>query len=160
MRSRLRCFLIALLLLGFTAAASAQGFSSLEERMSEREFKAAGLDKLSAEELSFLNDWLAQRGLSLPVGSAEAPTQAGQDLTGLSVGGDRVESRIRGSFRGWSGKTQFPLENGQVWEQSEPSVLAGANLESPQVTITKGVFGAWFLRVEGYNARVRVRRIQ
>lgn len=160
MRPRLHRLPLALLLLAFAAAVSAQGFSSLEERMSEREFKAAGLDKLSAEELQYLNDWLAQRGLSQPAAAAPAPAAPGEDLTGLSVGGDRVESRIRGSFRGWSGNTQFPLENGQVWEQAESGVLAGANLESPQVTITKGVFGAWFLRVEGYNKRVRVRRIQ
>jgi hypothetical protein len=92
--------------------------------------------------------------------SAQAPSAASEDLTGLSVGNDRVESRIRGSFRGWSGRTQFPLENGQIWEQSEASVFSVANLDSPQVVITKGVFGAWFLRIEGYNQRVRVRRIQ
>lgn len=29
-----------------------------------------------------------------------------------------IESRIKGSFKGWSGKTTFELENGQVWQQS------------------------------------------
>lgn len=29
-----------------------------------------------------------------------------------------VKSRINGTFEGWSGSTIFPLENGQVWQQS------------------------------------------
>lgn len=29
-----------------------------------------------------------------------------------------IESRINGNFEGWSGDTQFQLQNGQVWKQS------------------------------------------
>jgi hypothetical protein len=60
----LRRFAVSLLVLAFAAPAAAQEFSSLEERMSAAEFKAAGLDKLSPAELEALNRWLrGQRSL-------------------------------------------------------------------------------------------------
>lgn len=153
-------FSFALLLLSTSATLSAQTFSSLEERMSQRDFESAGLQKLSAEELAFLNRWLVERGLS-----ARVPAASGSaDRVGLpptaSESGDRVQSRLLGSFRGWSGNTVFRLENGQVWQQTGGGELAGVNLESPGVTIEKGVFGAWYLRVEGYNSRAKVKRVE
>src|SRR5207342_2835934 len=56
-----KCIVVTLLLAIFGLAAnsaSAAGFSSLEERMSQSEFHAAGLDKLSPAELNALNEWL------------------------------------------------------------------------------------------------------
>ncbi len=150
----------ALLLLSTSATLSAQTFSSLEERMSQRDFESAGLQKLSTEELAFLNRWLVERGLSAPATAASGTA----DRIGLppaaSESGDRVQSRLLGSFRGWSGNTVFRLENGQVWQQTGGGELAGVNLESPGVTIEKGVFGAWYLRVEGYNSRAKVKRVE
>ena len=56
-----RMLTTTLVLLAFAAgSASAQEFSSLEERMSAKEFKEAGLDKLTPEELARLNAWLGQ----------------------------------------------------------------------------------------------------
>ena len=49
----------------FTAAAGAQAQTAaptLEERMSQAEFRAAGLDKLSPEELASLNAWIGAHG--------------------------------------------------------------------------------------------------
>jgi hypothetical protein len=54
---------LALLLLAMASAAGAQTQSpTLEERMSQAEFHAAGLDKLSPEELQQLNGWLDSHG--------------------------------------------------------------------------------------------------
>ena len=54
----MRTVIATAFLLLITAAASAAEFSSLEERMSQAQFHAAGLDKLSPEELKVLNDWV------------------------------------------------------------------------------------------------------
>jgi len=60
----------AVLLLSLAAFApgetafAAETFSTLEERMTDEEFRAAGLDRLSAEELANLNAWLARRNVS------------------------------------------------------------------------------------------------
>lgn len=145
-------------------SASAQEFSSLEERMSAAEFKAAGLDKLSAEELAALNAWL-RGSRALPAAVASAPQSIAEiDRRGLSDGvksGDFIESRILGNFRGWDGtRTRFELENGMVWQSTDPAAKLSVNLQDPTVRITPGFMDAWFLQVEGYNAKVRVRRLK
>ncbi|MBT8145028.1 MAG: hypothetical protein KJO55_10025, partial [Gammaproteobacteria bacterium] len=45
-----------------------------------------------------------------------------------------ITSRYDGEFTGWTGKTLFRLENGQVWRQSESGRFR-ANLDRPMVTI-------------------------
>ena len=50
-------FIVPLLVLA-APSALAQEFSSLEERMSSDDFTSAGLERLSADELARLNDWL------------------------------------------------------------------------------------------------------
>lgn len=143
----------------FMATATAQEFSSLEERMSGSEFREAGLEKLSAEELDALNRWL--RG-NLPRVAAAATPQAGTDSRGLRLlpsgpQGDIV-STIPGNFRGFTGAGQrFELENGQVWVATESRPMP-INVNDPKVTISEGMLGAWFIRVDGYNTQVRVRR--
>ena len=149
--------LFCLVLAAFSLPAAA--FSTLEERMSAAQFKAAGLDKLSAEELAALNAWLQGNHATLPAGLAPAP--ASQDRIGLRDGeSGSVSSRYVGTFTGWTGNTVFTLENGQVWQQIEPETLGGISLDSPMVTIKSGMFGSWQIQVEGLNSRTRVKRIK
>lgn len=153
--------LSALLLL--PTALHAQQFSSLEERMSYAEFRAAGLDKLSPEELAALNQWLESKGAGLFGGPAPAAAAAVEDRTGFREQGSRetIVSRIVGEFTGFDGRTRFELENGQVWEQhGDTNRLSGMRLNNPGVTIRPGMLGAWYLRVDGYNTTAKVRRVR
>jgi hypothetical protein len=161
----------------FVLAASgvqSQEFSSLEERMTGREFRDAGLHKLTEEELAALNRWIEMRSLAegeVPAWAAGAATvtapgvtaegSAATDMRGLDRG-DRTEinSRIVGSFSGWSGDDVFELENGMVWEQAESGTFSVATIENPEVRIRPGFFGSWQLQVEGYNRRIRVERVR
>lgn len=158
-----RLLLPTLLALALTAGtAAAQEFSSLEERMSAKEFKEAGLDKLTPEELAKLNAWLGGRMQAQAAAPATAPVE---DRRGFLDGEDEDESdivtTIPGTFRGWSKKgDRFVLSNGQVWEVSDATPKFSVNVENPQVTIEAGAFSAWYLSIEGYNARVKVRRIK
>lgn len=151
----------ALLLTCSSLALHAQNFSSLEERMSQRDFESAGLQKLNPQELEFLNRWLQERGLTAP---ASAAPSVPNDRIGLTPERDPaneiVRSRLLGSFRGWTGNTVFRLENGQVWQQTGGGSFGGVSLESPEVTIQQGLLSAWYLRVEGYNSRAKVKRIE
>lgn len=140
--------------------AMAQEFSSLEERMSEAEFKAAGLDKLTPEELANLNTWLS--GKVQPAATAAVPVD---DRRGFRSSGNddgpAVVSRIAGEFRGWRQKgDRFVLENGQVWEITDFTTKMVVRLQDPIVRIEPGVFSAWWLSVEGYNAKVKVKRVK
>jgi len=72
---------------------------------------------------------------------------------------DQITSRILGEFKGWSGDTEFQLENGQVWKQSSVGLLI-VRIKNPTVTIKKSFFGTYTLNVEGVNSSIKVRRTQ
>ena len=150
------CFALALSL-----GAAAQEFSSLEERMSDAEFRAAGLDRLTPEELEQLNQWLRTRIGDVPTTAAPGG-EMGFKSSSLFGEGDRTEivSSIDGEFDGWAEGTVIKLQNGQWWEVSEPQEFDVAVMQSPSVTIKPKLMGSWLMQVEGYNRSVRVTRIR
>ncbi len=175
MKPKASLFVLAVAVALTASFAAANNFSTLEERMTGREFRDAGLHKLTDEELAFLNRWIQVRSLAegevpdwatgrpeaRPDGPATAAAAPAGDRRGFSDGErSEINSRLRGSFSGWRGDGGFELENGMVWEQAEPGVFAIPTLENPEVRIRPGMFGAWHLQVAGYNTRVRVRRVQ
>lgn len=150
-----------ILALGTTVACAA-GFSSIEERMNGQEFSAAGLDKLSPEELAQLNAWLQA---NWPSQTAATPYPAMADSRGLSeprASRDAIVSRLDGEFTGWTTRSVFRLENGMVWEATGGSFtpLSTRPLQNPTVIIEPALLGAWLLRIEGYNATLRVKRVK
>ena len=152
-----RLIVVALVLFSLTGgSAFAQQFSTLEERMTYAEFKAAGLEKLTPEELAALNSWLAGKSTI-----AATPAQDTRGFEGRSSAAGAVVSTIQGPFKGWKGKgDRFTLANGQVWEVTDSGTRLSVSLENPTVSIERGMLDAWFLRVDGYNARARVKRIK
>lgn len=147
---------------GLIGAFSVQAteFSSLEERMSQPEYHAAGLDKLSAEELKSLNEWLRVHGLT-----PDAPVAAGRHGKNPEFYPDEddrtpVESRMVGHFSGWMGKTKFALENGQVWQQSESGLFTDVGLDQPSVKIKPMLMGSWLMTVDGCSCNLRVKRVK
>jgi hypothetical protein len=149
---RLTATALAFLLIG---AAGAADFSSLEERMSQDQFHASGLDKLSPQELKNLNDWL--RGHETVTTQVVSPT--GQPVF-YPKEGDReiVESRIDGEFVGWRGHTVFKLENGQEWAQAESGSFTNGKYDHPKVRVKPMVLGSWLMSIEACGCNVRVTR--
>ncbi len=70
-----------------------------------------------------------------------------------------IRSRVPGPFAGWSGQTSFLLENGQLWQQAEQGVFS-VNLTNPAIVIENGLLGTFYLHVEGYGSRVKVKRVK
>ncbi len=146
------------------------GELDLKSLMGEESFRSAGLDKLDPEELAFLQDWFFTRiGIEREAAVEEA-VPSGETSFGLEQVAERVgsffrntpeviESRIDGQFRGWSGRTVFRLENGQVWQQSGPGDFYYP-AESPEVIIRKATLGTYLLQLKGMGSTVRVRRIE
>ena len=143
---------LAILVTGWAAAAE---FSSLEERMSQSQFHAAGLDKLSPQELKNLNDWL--RGHETV--TQQIVTPSGQPVY-YPKESEReiVESRIDGKFSGWLGHTVFHLENGQEWTQAESGSFSNGTYDHPKVRVKPMMMGSWLLSVEACGCSVRVQR--
>lgn len=143
-----------------------EGFSSLEEQMSGREFTAAGLDKLSQQELKALNNWIRSRSLATldapeaDAADAEADGPAPAEQHAGTADRSAVSSRIKGSFTGWDGNTVFELENGMIWEQADDDTFYIEEIQNPAVVIERGLFKTWRLSVEGHSPECKVKRIQ
>lgn len=158
-----RLSVVALVLFSLVAgSALAQQFSTLEERMTYAEFKGAGLEKLTPEELAALNSWLANKASTTVAGTVGAtPAKDMRGFEGREGSTEDVVSTIPGPFRGWKGPgDRFTLANGQVWVVTGGTSRFNVSLENPTVTIEKGMLSAWYLRVEGYNARAGVKRVK
>lgn len=160
----LACAVVLMTFAGFASLASAQSPPSLEERMSDAEFKSYGLDKLSAEELKGLNRWLQTKGMS-SAGTARvhaSPASTDERVGFRERGSDRAEikARLPGKFTGWGGKTIFRLDNGQEWQQVESGSQAGLNLQDAEVTIKPKMMGNWLLVVDYCQCRIGVTRIK
>ncbi|MFY7857772.1 MAG: hypothetical protein ACOVQT_16640 [Rubrivivax sp.] len=69
-----------------------------------------------------------------------------------------IESVTVAGFRQWGPNSRIRLENGQVWQVVDGS--SGALLNPPsKVTITKGVWGAYFMTFQERNFSPKVRRL-
>lgn len=145
-------------------------FSSVEERMTGKEFTESGLHKLSAEELEALNIWLRNHSVATlenkaarSGGFAVADIEDYADQRGFEgkqTDKSTIVSRLVGEFDGWDGATVFKLENGMVWKQGETDKFFTKTLVNPVVTIKAGMLGSWRMSVEGYNKSVKVDRVQ
>jgi len=149
-------------------AGAADSFSTLEERMSGKEFRETGLEKLTDEELAALNAWVRSHSVATLDNAVYRPGGSAPDDRGFehssgqkSPYGKVINSSIVGAFDGWSGdKTEFILANGMVWKQAERDSFYIKAVENPEIVIEKGMLNSWRLRVVGYNKAVLVRRIQ
>lgn len=139
---------------------------NVEDQMSAGEFRAAGLDKLSAGELAALNAWLQRRvGEETARVVEEAREEGRQEVVRNNRGffdfgsTEAIESSLVGEFGGFAKGRKYTLANGQVWEQVEPASLAGVRRTDPRVSIKPGLLGTWYMRIDGFNTAAKVRRV-
>lgn len=163
LRTLWHSLMLLALLAAFVPAASAQ--PPIEKQMTPEQFKAAGLDKLSPAELANLNAWLNN---TLEVETTKAAVQAKEKVESENRGffnfgkSEPIVAHIQGEFRGFARGRQWTLDNGQVWEQTNDSALAGVRKMDPQVRITPSLIGGnvWYMQIEGYNTTANVRRLK
>lgn len=72
---------------------------------------------------------------------------------------EAIAARIKGEFKGWSGKTIFRLDNGQVWQQRVGGNYRSARRTDPEVVVERGRFG-YYLRLVETGRSVGVKRIR
>jgi len=129
----------------------------LQQRMSPEAFKAAGLDKLTPQELQNLDAWLADHNakpVTRVVDSSGAPVFYPDSKKRAAV-----DAHIVGHFPGWSGHNLVTLDNGQQWKQiGDDHPMCGAT-DNPTVKIKPSLFGNWLAYVQGCNDMVHVRRM-
>ena len=151
------------------------GTGNLQEQMSAEQFRAAGLDKLTASELATLNAFL-QGKLEKEIEQATAQAVAEVREQAREEGRQEVIIKNRGfltfgsnepitavlpgEFRGFQKVRQYTLDNGQVWEQLDTATLVGVRRTDAKVRITPGLMNVWYLQIEGANTRAKVQRIK
>jgi len=148
--------LLALPLVGVSV--QAQQAAGLQQRMSSSEFKAAGLDKLSPQELANLDRWLQTHAhdkvVTRVVDSSGKPVfYAGQKRR-------KIETHLVGHFGGWQGHNVMTLDNGQVWKQVGSDTPACMTSDHPAVKVKPSIMGNWLMYVHGCNDDAHVQRVR
>lgn len=170
-RFRPRLLPCAALLLFLSAPALAQRVveGDLQQQMSPAEFKAAGLDKLSAQELATLNRWLQGKVEAATTQAVAAVRESAREEGRQEVivknrgffdfgSSEPIVGVLQGEFRGFGKGRVYVLDNGQEWEQTDTSTTPGVRKQSPNVSIKPGMLGVWYMKVEGVNVQPKVRR--
>ena len=144
---------------------------SLEETMRPEEFKAAGLDKLSEDELQHLDAYLqgyresakkkaaeqAQAKASEEIKKAtqkaeqaeKATEEAKRDAVSARTRLDSLVSRVDGTIDGVKGRAVIRLEDGSVWKQVNVDEKYRATVtDHPAAVVLHTTFG-YKMRIEG-----------
>jgi hypothetical protein len=123
--------------------------------MTAKEFSAAGLQKLNADELRALNAWLQKFSAAVAQNatrSSAAPPRA------AAVTPDVIETQIDDDFEGWEGETIFKMRNGQIWQQSSYAYTYHYAY-APKVLIYRAG-GVYKMKVDGVSGEISVRRLK
>jgi high-affinity Fe2+/Pb2+ permease len=144
---------------------------SLEETMRPEEFNAAGLNKLSEDELQHLDAYLqgyraaakrkaaeqAQAEAQDEIKKANAKTEEAQkateeakrDAANAKSKLDGLVSRVDGNIDGIKGSTMIRLEDGTVWKQANRDDHFRATVtDHPTAVVLRTSFG-YKMRIEG-----------
>ncbi|MFT4045540.1 MAG: hypothetical protein QM661_02490 [Solimonas sp.] len=71
-----------------------------------------------------------------------------------------MQAHIVGTFEGWQPKTRFKLDNGQVWVVVDDRSAYFPATQNPAVTVEKGLFGAYYLKIDSRDVRTKVKRVR
>jgi hypothetical protein len=146
----IRCVLLAfwaILSSAVPSRAARDVTDDIQQMMSPEEFKAAGLNKLSADELAKLNAWLqGYRQVTEQAAEKKATARAAKvERTKMDV----LVSRVDGTFNGLTGRTVIRLEDGTVWKQANADDRYRAKVtDHPAAVVIHGVFG-YKMQLEG-----------
>lgn len=160
-----RYFALLLLAAGVVSAQTPL-FPGLKSIMTADEYERSGLAQLSPEQLSFIDAAIMRHLTEHAIATAPADPNSEQNI-GLNqtsrfglpdFGPDwRGAPSLKAKCTGWVGGNSFKLDNGQVWEGTEPITYELANRN---VEIQPRPGGLFALIVEGKNTTIRIRRVK
>ena len=85
-----------------------------------------------------------------------AATQTGKDSPKDDI---PLEARLVGDFKGWTGKTVFKLDNGQVWRQRSASTYRHKGADT-RVRFEQNWMGGWEMEVLSTGKSVLVKKLR
>lgn len=135
--------------------AAGQEAPEVKSLMTPEDFEAAGLDKLSEAERAHLSAWLTR----YRAGAVEGPRPKTTREEREKEQEIEITAQVIPAFQGWTGKTVFRLDNGQVWQQRQEGKLRYSGSDST-VVISSNVLGGYVLRHEDSGRGIGVKRIR
>ena len=141
--------------LSLPAQGAEERFPGIEKLMTDAEFREAGLDSLSPEQVDSLNRWL----IRYTAGEAEVLQQTNEAVREAERD-IKVTARITGDFDGWNGKTVFRLDNGQVWKQRLDGRYRYRGPANPEVRIDKNWLGFYKMTLIDEDRSIGVTRVR
>ena len=125
--------------------------ASLRQMMTPEQFKAAGLKRLSPEELKNLENFLKgyrEQAVQETVKATEEranPAPKRDRVTHRDV----IEGQVQGHFAGLTGHNRIFLTDGSVWQQASDVDRSTANLDNPDVVIVKASIFGYKMYIQG-----------
>ena len=121
--------------------------------MTEEEFAASGLGRLSSDEIEVINRWLIRYT------AQDAAEMRDNSPAVREVERATIRSRIDGEFNGWNGPTTFKLKNGQVWETRSSRSYSHFAID-PEVELTRNWLSIYRMRILETGQAINVRRVE
>lgn len=122
--------------------------------LDQEQQRKAGLHKLTPEELIYLSQWLKENFIEISETSPVAAKEKLREITNAPM-----HRKIDGAFKGWQGKTEFKMTNGEIWQQR----IGGKfykKLDSPNVIISKNNMGFYVMEITEINKKIGVKLIK
>jgi hypothetical protein len=153
----LRILFLILLTIGLLPSAQAQKGESpaLKSLMTPEDFSSSGLDKLTDAERAHLSAWVARYRQGAVAGPAP-PKTTEQRAEEKEV---EIVAKVVPGLSGWSGKTVFRLDNGQVWQQRQAGNFRYQGDDST-VVISQNFLGMYVLKHLESERAIGVKRIR
>ncbi len=161
----------AVLLLSANLVCAQNTFPGLKAILTVAEWKRAGLDRLSPDEIGVIDAALIRQQsgatarlqqelatVRTAVAANTSPALIQKFGLPLFDDGDwRTLPPLRAKFEKWEGGNRFKLDNGQVWEGFEPITY---ELVGKEIEIQARPHGQFALVVDGVNTTLRVMRLR
>lgn len=144
----------------FAAAPEDSEAPDVESLMTPEDFEASGLDNLSDAERAHLSVWLERYRQGAVVGpEVQKPPSQWSEEERRAEREFQITAKVVPSFRGWSGRTVFRLDNGQIWQQRMASQKFRYNGGGSEVVISKNMLGGYVLEHVESERSTLVKRV-
>ena len=147
---------LSLLLLVFLFSVAQSKSPNLSE-MTEEEKQTTGLNKLSADELNALSNWInnQQKIIDRETRQRDIGFEARRQASERG----EIKARLEKSYDDTLGATYYELDNGQIWKNISSGTIFLKKDGRQLVTIEPGMMGSWQLKGDS-NQSVKVKRIK
>lgn len=163
-------------LLSVAPLAAQNRFPGLKEILSATEWKRAGLDRLSPDEIGVIDAALIRHSAATEQAhAAELNAERRRTAEVASTGGEKKRSflerfgfserdepdwreqpPLQANVTAWVSANRFKLDNGQIWEGLD---TISFELVGKPIEIRARPHGKFALTIDGWNSTLRVRRV-